>query len=44
MRIGTLCLIDRRRRALDATDLAILMSLRDLAVSELVGQTVEEGQ
>jgi GAF domain-containing protein len=44
VRIGTLCLIDRRRRTLDETDLAILMSLRDLAVSELVGQTVEEGQ
>ncbi|MET0211231.1 MAG: GAF domain-containing protein [Burkholderiaceae bacterium] len=41
VRIGTLCLIDRRRRAFDETDLAILMSLRDLAVSELQGQAVE---
>ena len=44
VRIGTLCLIDRRRRTLDETDLAILMSLRDLAVSELLGHPVEEGQ
>lgn len=41
VRIGTLCIIDRRRRTLDATDLAILVSLRDLAVAELAGQTLE---
>ena len=41
VRIGTLCLIDRRRRTLDETDLLILKSLRDLVVSELAGQAVE---
>lgn len=41
VRLGTLCLIDRRRRGLDSTDLAILQSLRDLAVGELLGQTLE---
>ncbi|WP_416759877.1 GAF domain-containing protein [Roseateles sp. So40a] len=41
VRIGTLCLIDRRRRTLDDTDLAILMSLRDLVISELKGETAE---
>lgn len=41
VRVGTLCLIDRRRRSLDATDLAILVSLRDLVVNELIGQTLE---
>lgn len=34
--IGTLCLIDTRVRHLDATDLSILSSLRDLAVAELL--------
>jgi GAF domain-containing protein len=34
-RVGTLCLIDRQPRTLDATDLAILGSLRDLVVEEL---------
>lgn len=34
--VGTLCLIDRVPRELDAIDLAILASLRDLAVGELV--------
>ncbi|WP_194723367.1 GAF domain-containing protein [Noviherbaspirillum malthae] len=34
--IGTLCLIDTRVRRLDATDLSILSSLRDLAVAELL--------
>ncbi|MCE2659238.1 MAG: GAF domain-containing protein [Rubrivivax sp.] len=38
--VGTLCLIDRRPRTLDRTDLAILGSLRDLVVQELLGQTV----
>ncbi|MHA4866403.1 GAF domain-containing protein [Duganella sp. PWIR1] len=33
--IGTLCLIDHHPRALDATELAILASLRDLLVEEL---------
>lgn len=35
--IGTLCLIDHRPRALDATELAILASLRDLLQEELTG-------
>lgn len=35
MRLGTLCLIDRRPRTLDALDLGILGTLRDLAVMEL---------
>lgn len=34
--IGTLCLIDTRVRRLDATDLSILSSLRDLAVNEML--------
>ncbi|OWQ85148.1 histidine kinase [Roseateles aquatilis] len=42
VRLGTLCLIDRRRRTLDEADLAILMSLRDLAVAELMGQSLEQ--
>lgn len=33
--IGTLCLIDYKPRNLDATELAILASLRDLLVEEL---------
>lgn len=33
--IGTLCLIDHKPRYLDATELAILASLRDLLVEEL---------
>ncbi|PIM54309.1 histidine kinase [Roseateles chitinivorans] len=41
IRVGTLCLIDRRRRTLDDTDLAILMSLRDVVVSELLGKDAE---
>ena len=40
--IGTLCLIDRTPRQLDAIDLAILASLRDLAVEELVRRANEE--
>ena len=40
--IGTLCLIDRQPRSLDAIDLAILGSLRDLAVEELVRYAGEE--
>ncbi|WP_414674924.1 GAF domain-containing protein [Massilia sp. CFBP9012] len=35
LRLGTLCLIDRRPRTLDALDLGILATLRDLAVMEL---------
>jgi GAF domain-containing protein len=35
--IGTLCLIDHRPRTLDATELAILASLRDLLQEELSG-------
>ena len=38
--VGTLCMIDRQPRTLDATDLAILGSLRELVVSELVLQEV----
>ena len=34
--VGTLCLIDNKPRTLDEIDLAILSSLRDLAVEELV--------
>ncbi|TFW22809.1 GAF domain-containing protein [Duganella callida] len=34
--IGTLCLIDYKPRTLDATELAILVSLRDLLVEELL--------
>ena len=34
-RLGTLCLLDIRPRTLDALDLAILGTLRDLAVGEL---------
>lgn len=36
LRLGTLCLIDRRPRTLDTLDLGILGTLRDLAVMELV--------
>jgi GAF domain-containing protein len=38
-KIGTLCLIDRVPRQLDKIDLAILASLRDLALEELLRQT-----
>ena len=38
--VGTLCMIDRRPRTLDAIDLAIFGSLRDLVVSELISQEV----
>jgi GAF domain-containing protein len=40
--VGTLCLIDRQPRTLDAVDLAILSSLRDLVVSELISQAAPE--
>lgn len=33
---GTLCIIDTKPREIDATDLAILATLRDLAVNELL--------
>lgn len=36
--VGTLCMVDHRPRTLDAVDRAILGSLRDLVVSELVSQ------
>lgn len=36
--IGTLCMIDRKPRHLDDTDLAILGALRQLVVDELVAQ------
>lgn len=38
VRVGTLCLIDYQPRELDATDLAILGSLRELMQAELLGQ------
>jgi len=38
VRLGTLCLIDRRPRTLDALELGILGTLRDLVVLELVQQ------
>lgn len=44
--IGTLCLIDRVPRQLDDIDLAVLASLRDLAIEELVrrAQGVQQDQ
>lgn len=41
-RLGTLCLIDHRPRTLDALDLGILGTLRDLVVLELAGRTDAE--
>ena len=38
--IGTLCMIDRQPRTLDAMDLAIFGSLRDLVVGEIVPMAV----
>jgi GAF domain-containing protein len=38
IRLGTLCLIDRRPRTLDALDLGILRTLRDLVVIELTNK------
>ncbi len=38
--VGTLCLIDQVPRSLDELDIAILRSLRDLIVDELVAQKV----
>ena len=38
--VGTLCMIDRQPRTLDAMDLAIFGSLRELVVGELVSQEV----
>lgn len=35
MRLGTLCLVDSRPRTLDAMELSILATLRDLVVREL---------
>ena len=40
--VGTLCLIDRKPRTLDDVDLAILSSLRELIVSELISQAGTE--
>lgn len=40
--LGTLCLIDRRPRSLDALELGILGTLRDLVVMELVKQKESE--
>ena len=39
--VGTLCIIDRQPRTLDRVELAILKSLRDLAVEELTRQSAE---
>ena len=36
--VGTLCLIDTKPREFDALDHAVLGTLRDLAVAELIGQ------
>ena len=36
--VGTLCMIDRQPRQLDAVDQAIFGSLRELVVSELIAQ------
>nr|WP_316638401.1 GAF domain-containing protein [uncultured Roseateles sp.] len=41
LRVGTLCLIDSKPRTLDAMDLTILSTLRDLVCSELLGQSLE---
>ena len=41
-KVGTLCLIDIKPREFDALDHALLRTLRDLAVAELIGQAVEE--
>lgn len=38
---GTLCLIDTQPRQPDATDLAILATLRDLAVKELIERELQ---
>jgi GAF domain-containing protein len=40
--VGTLCMIDRQPRTLDAIDLAIFGSLRELVVSELISQAVAQ--
>lgn len=40
--VGTLCIIDDRPRALDRVDLAILNTLRDLVVGELLGDLAGE--
>ena len=42
--IGTICLIDRTPRTLDKVDLAILASLRDLVVEELIQQNATAGK
>lgn len=41
LRVGTLCLIDTKPRELDATELAILGTLRDLLRGELLDQALE---
>jgi GAF domain-containing protein len=38
--VGTFCLIDTQPRRLDASDLAVLSALRDMAVAELLVQEV----
>lgn len=39
--VGTLCLIDRKPRTLDELDQAIIGSLRDLVLGELIGQAAD---
>ncbi len=41
---GTLCVIDTKPRQVDAIDLAILGSLRDLVVAELLGQAAPHAE
>lgn len=41
LRVGTLCLIDTRPRLLDALELRILATLRDLLQGELLGRAVD---
>jgi GAF domain-containing protein len=41
--VGTLCMVDHRPRTLDELDRAILASLRDLVVAELVAGTAPLG-
>ncbi|HMN93910.1 MAG TPA: GAF domain-containing protein [Hydrogenophaga sp.] len=44
MALGTLCVMDTRPREMDSVDLAILGSLRDLVVEEMVRQETSEWQ
>lgn len=44
VRLGTLCLIDRQPRTLDALELGILGTLRDLVVMELQGESAADSE